>query len=155
MKFTIEQLAFYPPDAEKAKKLLAEIGLANEWIEDHVTARGSVMGFINTQNEANLSFTYPPVSLREIEVLEYTDGRNWMEYRTHSISHLGMHCTDQELAAWRAFFLERDIGIVQEVETQRHTNPAIKDTRRYRYVIFNTHPILGVDLKFIVRKDVA
>jgi hypothetical protein len=40
------------------------------------------------------------------------------------------------------------------VDTYLHTNPVIKDSRRYTYVIFNTRDILGVDLKFIVRRPV-
>jgi hypothetical protein len=36
-----------------------------------------------------------------------------------------------------------------------HTNPVISGKRWYNYVIFDTKEILGVDLKFIVRKEHA
>jgi hypothetical protein len=90
---------------------------------------------------------------KEFEVLNYTWGQNWMqgEERKNSISHLGMHCTAEELVEWRRFFSERNIGVAQEVVTQSHTNLVIKGKRNYNYVIFDTREILSVDLKFIVR----
>ncbi len=70
-----------------------------------------------------------------------------------AISHLGMHCTAEELLEWRNFFSERGIRVSQEVETQSHTNDAVnKLGRHYQYVIFDTNEIIGADLKFIVRK---
>jgi hypothetical protein len=45
--------------------------------------------------------------------------------------------------------------VAQEVLTQSHTNPVISGKRWYNYVIFDTKDILGVDLKFIVRKEHA
>ena len=71
--------------------------------------------------------------------------------RINSISHLGMHCTADELLNWRDFFDERGIKVAQEVFTKSHTNPVIAGKRKYNYVIFDTKEILGVDLKFIVR----
>lgn len=108
-----------------------------------------------SNNEANLSFNYGLVTGNEFEVLDYTTGINWMESfdRQNSVSHLGMHCSAEELAKWREFFSARNIQVAQEVVTQSHTNPAIKDSRRYNYVIFDTKAVLGVDLKFIVRLE--
>tara|TARA_R110000796_G_scaffold22510_4_gene65172 strand:+ start:2168 stop:2656 length:489 start_codon:yes stop_codon:yes gene_type:complete len=151
MKFTIEQIAIVPKDPVAAKKLLSEIG-AVEWAEDHVVATGNVFGNQGT-NEANLSFNYDLFSGKEFEVLDYTSGRNWIDYRgeRNTVSHLGMHCTAEDLLSWREFFKERDIQVAQEVFTDSHTNPVIAGTRSYNYVIFDTKEILGVDLKFIVR----
>ena len=73
--------------------------------------------------------------------------------RRNSVSHLGMHCTADELELWQEFFAERGIGIAQEVVTDSHTNPVISGKRLYNYVIFDTKEILGVDLKFIVRLE--
>jgi hypothetical protein len=152
MKFIIEQIAIVPKDPVAAKKLLAEIG-ATEWSEDHVVATGKVFGIEGT-NEANLSFNYDIFAGKEFEVLDYTSGPNWMDdlqRGRNAVSHLGMHCSAEELVKWRAFFAERFIMVAQEVFTDSHTNPVIAGKRSYNYVIFDTKEILGVDLKFIVR----
>lgn len=152
MKFIIEQIAIVPKDPVAAKKLLAEIG-ATEWSEDHVVATGKVFGIEGT-NEANLSFNYDIFAGKEFEVLDYTSGPNWMDdlqRGRNAVSHLGMHCSAEELVKWRAFFAERFIMVAQEVLTDSHTNPVIAGKRSYNYVIFDTKEILGVDLKFIVR----
>ena len=154
MKFTIEQIAICPENPVKAKKLLSEIG-AVDWVEDHVVATGAVFDVVGT-NEADLSFNYDIFSGKEFEILNYTEGNNWMDTDKrgrNSVSHLGMHCTNAELALWKTFFEERNIGIAQEVFTASHTNVAIAGKRSYNYVIFDTKDILGVDLKFIVRID--
>ena len=154
MEFKIEQIAICPMDPDRAKKLLKEMG-AVDWVEDHVVATGEVFG-IKVTNEANLSFNYDLFGGKEFEILDYTEGNNWLGQNmlTHGkncVSHLGMHCTSEELISWRKFFEERDIAVAQEVLTDSHTNPVIAGKRSYNYVIFDTRYILGVDLKFIVR----
>tara|TARA_R100001163_G_C4913626_1_gene96854 strand:- start:35 stop:523 length:489 start_codon:yes stop_codon:yes gene_type:complete len=151
MKFIIEQIAICPENPVAAKKLLSEMG-AVDWSEDHVVATGKVFSNPGT-NEADLSFNYDLISGKEFEVLNYTNGRNWIDERgdRNVVSHLGMHCTAAELLKWREFFKERFIEVVQEVFTDSHTNPVIAGKRSYNYVIFDTKEILGVDLKFIVR----
>lgn len=154
MKFSIEQIAICPADPAAAKELLTAIGAAS-WAEDHVVATGKVFGHAGT-NEADLSFNYDIFSGREFEVLDYTSGPNWMEdliRGRNSVSHLGMHCTAEELVQWREFFAARNIVVAQEVMTDSHTNPVIAGKRWYNYVIFDTKNILGVDLKFIVRRE--
>lgn len=152
MQFVIEQIAIAPRNPEAAKELLSAIG-ADKWHNDHVTATGQVFGMPKT-NAANLAFNYELMAGKEFEVLHYTAGANWLQMRPeNTVSHLGMHCTEQELASWRAFFAARKINVAQEVFTSSHTNPVIAGKRRYQYVIFDTRNILGVDLKFIVRYD--
>ena len=158
MKFTIEQIAIAPRDPVKAKELLKALG-AEQWAEDHVVAVGTVFGK-PVQNGADLSFNYDLGAAKEFEVLNYTTGDNWLAHQsdqeeTNCVSHLGMHCTAEELTRWRAFFSDRGIRVAQEVLTRSHTNPVIDGKRTYNYVIFDTKFILGVDLKFIVRMDVA
>lgn len=155
MRFKIEQVALCPDDPEAAKELLIEMG-ADEWIVDKVRAQGVVFG-LDAENEAQLSFEYAMLTeAKELEVLNYTDGFNWMAIsKRPRVSHFGMHCTEEELAEWKRFFAARHIMIAQEVETTSHTNPAIAGKRWYHYVIFDTHHILGVDIKFIVRHDNA
>lgn len=151
MKFRLEQLALCVPDPEAARRLLSEIGAA-EWVQDTVTAEGEVFGE-QGRNVASLSFEYDMLEdAHELEILHYTSGANWMAGRAPAASHIGMHCTMEELARWREFFSDRGIRVAQEVNTLSHTNPAIRDTRRYTYVIFDTRSILGIDLKFIVRR---
>jgi hypothetical protein len=156
MKFSIEQVALYPPDPGRALQLLRALGLT-DWIHDNVVAVGEVHGAPGT-NAAALAFNYQsapePVAPLELEVLHYTAGPHWMERARPAVSHLGMHCTAEELAAWRETFARLGIEVAQEVLTQQHTNPYLLERgRKYQYVIFNTRPVLGVDLKFIVRRE--
>jgi len=157
MKFKIEQLALYPKDPGKAMELLSDMG-AGDWAKDHVVAVGEVF-CSKGENEANLAFDYDLPKTYELEVLEYTKGDNWMENRSlvdpFRVSHIGMHCSKADLDRWEKFFEKRGIGIAQEVNTKSHENPLIKGKRTYNYVIFDTFEILGVDVKFIVRKNLA
>lgn len=154
MKFVIEQIAVVPPEPVAAIALLTAMGL-ERWAKDHVCAIGRVFGE-PTVSSADLAFNYEATSSKplEFEVLHYTHGKNWMQTHGPSTSHIGMHCSAAELEDWRAFFAERNIDVAQEVNTTSHTNPVIDGKRFYTYVIFNTRPILGVDCKFIVRRDV-
>lgn len=167
MKFFIEQIALCPPDPVKAIALLKALGL-NEWAHDIVVARGSVYNSNLVTNRALLAFNYQatrhlhsPASQKEkgdakpleLEVLHYTEGDNWMAVNVPSVSHLGMHVSNEELETWTEKFEALGIGWAQNVNTQSHTNPVIAGKRWYNYRIFHTRPILGVDLKFIVRKD--
>lgn len=157
MKFFVEQIAICPPDPAAAKELINAITGAS-WVEDHVKAVGFVAPVQHqVGNEADLSFNYAMGAGGdlEFEVLHYTIGANWMQRHGPSVSHLGMHCDAVELAQWRTFFAARGIPVAQEVNTFSHTNPAIAGKREYTYVIFGTRSILGVDLKFIVRRDIA
>lgn len=156
MKFQIEQVALYPPDPEAAMELLSAMG-ATDWVHDTVEAAGEVFGQAG-RNTGTLHFNYDLLDeARELEVLQYEAGPNWMDLRPDAdpcrVSHLGMHCTEEDLARWHDFFEQRRIGVAQEVFTASHTNTHIAGKRWYHYVIFDTHAILGVDLKFIVRHD--
>lgn len=157
MNFKIQQIAIAPKNSKAAIALLAAIGLT-DWIKDTVSARGTVVNNAGEiYNAAELSFNYQAAAddgKLEFEVLDYKVGPNWLQGRAQSVSHLGMHCTEEELVEWRKVFTEHNIGVAQEVFTEAHSNPAIKDSRRYHYVIFGTRHILGVDLKFIVRRDI-
>ncbi|QBQ72377.1 glyoxalase/bleomycin resistance protein/dihydroxybiphenyl dioxygenase-like superfamily protein [Serratia phage MTx] len=175
LKFQIQQIALSIPDAQRAQDFLAKIGLT-EWFHDHVVARGFVFkddpykgSHHEEVNEADLRFNYQAGTGAdegaskplELEILDYRRGDNWIsenvgqdDAHNNQVSHLGMHVSAEELVQWRAFFAAEDIQVAQEVNTESHTNPAIKDSRRYNYVIFDTRGIIGVDLKFIVRKDI-
>jgi hypothetical protein len=156
LKFRIEQIAIAPVKTARAIKLLSDLGLT-DWFKDNVAATGKVFGNEGS-NSALLQFNYqaggndPVGKPLELEVLKYVDGHNWLDRRpANTTSHLGMHCSAEELADFRAYFLKEGISVAQEVVTDAHTNPNIRGERRYNYVIFDTVDIIGVDLKFIVR----
>lgn len=154
MKFKIEQLALVINEGHRtlALEFLADIGIT-DWVEDTVRADGSVFGVAGQENTAQLRFNYDAFDGKELELLRYTEGRNWIETQGACVSHIGMHCTASELVDWRAFMAWRSIPVAQEVFTSSHTNPVIAGKRRYNYVIFDTRWLIGVDLKFIVRID--
>lgn len=155
----IDQIAFCTQDPEALKTLLQTVfgENATQWQEDHVVANGlSLIGTDMSQceylNEANLSFNYDLVKGGvEFELLHYEDGPNWLDKRgiTNGLSHLGVHVED--LTIVKQLLLDQGYKIAQEVRTKSHTNPAIKDTRRYWYCIFDTRDVLGFDLKLIQR----
>lgn len=161
-RFQIQQIALVVCSTSMAFELLTDLGL-DHWIKDTVVAKGKVFGAPG-ENVANLSFNYQAGSGNdetaevhkplELEILDYTDGPNWMDENgsdLDSVSHLGMHVTQEQLGQYRLYFESKGIEVAQEVITQSHTNDYIKDSRRYNYVIFDTRDIIGVDLKFIVR----
>jgi len=156
-RFFIEQVAICPPDPQAAIAFLQRLGLLT-WAPDTVVASGTVFGERGT-NTANLAFNYeatpPGCKPLELEVLHYAEGPNGMAKHGPSVSHLGMHCTEEELLGWCDRFAELHIPVAQEVFTESHTNPIIAGKRKYHYVIFDTRAILGVDLKFIVRREVV
>jgi len=163
LKFKIEQIAIAPHNSEKAIGLLKAIG-AEDWTKDIVVAEGDVFGqkAYKKINVAELNFNYQIGKIDadkdgiEFEVLDYQAGDNWLDYgnRLNSVSHLGMHCTDEELVEWKELFNRLDIKIAQEVDTVSHSNEYLIDKKRkYHYCIFDTKEILGADLKFIVRKE--
>ena len=153
MKFSMDQIALHIPlkNREHAFSLLKLLGIIPS-VEDEVLAEGTVVGQ-PTVNKALLSYNYTALeNAREFEVLTYTVGDNWMDTELNpAVSHFGMHVAEEELALWREK-LAPFAKVVQEVNTLRHTNPEIAGKRSYHYVIFGTRGLIGVDLKFIVRK---
>lgn len=169
-QFKIEQIALYPENSVRARNFLAKLGMS-EWFHDDVVARGSVHTERDCENEAHLAFNYQAgngtdadaVKPLELEVLTYTDGENWMDVamdcgevgKFGAVSHLGMHVTEEQLVEFDQVMRDEGISVAQRVVTKSHTNPAIKDSRRYKYVIYDTRFLIGVDLKFIVRLPFA
>lgn len=152
--FKVEQIALHVPNPDHFKEALRLIGLT-DWSEDHVWARGEVYG-VPTVNQANLNFNYQ-LGPFELELIKYEEGNNWLSMRGTGIhrpglSHLGLHIApDRDMDKIIADFRKLGIDIAQQVTTDSHTNPAIRDQRRYRYVIFNTLDRFGFDLKLIQR----
>lgn len=145
----VDQVAFAVQDPARAKHLLGLLFGCTEWAEDRVVAEGWVHGEV-AKNEALLCFNYQMGDF-ELELLTYVDGPNWLDGR-QGLSHLGIHVSSVAEAMGRLAGrgLPPDL-VVQQVMTTSHTNPAIRDTRRYRYVIYGTLHLLGFDLKLIER----
>ncbi len=151
MKFKIEQLALNPKDPGLAFMLMDLLGMT-EWSGDTASAQGTVFDE-PAESVAALNFNYdsPPL---ELEIINYKSGYNWLAASNKNVSvasHIGMHCSAEELEAWRSKLAAFKIGVAQEVITTHHTNPKVPKGRRYKYVIFDTRDIIGLDLKFIVR----
>jgi hypothetical protein len=153
LSFKIEQLALKlnPFCHDLALQFLADCGIT-DWVEDTVHARGFVAGSA-AFNVAKLRFNYDAFAGKELEVLQYEAGNNWLAgFDAAIVSHIGMHCGEHDLPHWFALMAKYNIEVIQEVFTEAHTNEAIKDSRRYHYVIFNTRGLIGTDMKFIVRR---
>ena len=137
MKFFIEQIALCPPNPERAINFLKQLGL-DEWVKDHVVAGGDVFGSLGW-NAADLAFNYqntrPENKPLELEVLHYTYGPNWMAGRPPMVSHLGMHCTEDELEEFRQKF--RVLGVraalVRRLPGAEH--PVLDDHQRVLLVL--------------------
>ena len=136
MKFKIDQISFYPMNTIEAKNLLSDMGLSL-WAEETNFSKGTVFGF-PCENESK-SFVHGQIGpAPEIELLEYKKGPNYMDIRPNAdpyrAAHIAMFINESEVVHWRTFFADRNIGICQEMNG---------------HIIFNTHPILGIDVKFI------
>lgn len=155
-QFKIEQLALAldPKREDLALKFLARCGI-KDWTNDMVKATGTVYA-TSGKNEAHLRFNYDAFSGKELELLKYEKGPNWLQHSAQlpAVSHIGMHCSEDDLADWRVVMAEFEIRLAQEVWTDSHSNPRIAGCRRYHYVIYNTRGLIGVDMKFIVRRIV-
>lgn len=152
----IEQIAIGTYDPSALIEALSALGI-DEWVHDEVEAAGFVHGQ-PASNKAELHFNYQLGF--ELEVLKYHHGLNWHQWLTqngkHSpnfLSHLGFHVTREEMESIEAKMLGLGFTKAQEVKTTSHTNPAIRDTRRYHYIVFNSRRRLGFDLKLIRRME--
>lgn len=146
LNMKIDQIAFAAFDQRDEDMIKASLGLADaEWVEDEVVASGTVAGREGT-NRAKLLFNYDYGI--EVEILRYLEGPNYLEaqrIQPGTICHIGMHYTEGEVPTFGR-------RIIQQVETQSHTNPAVVDKgRRYRYTIYDTMALFGRNFKVIER----
>lgn len=153
----IDQIAVYSENPEKLMQTFNDIFGCTEWVKDTVVAKGMVGELKEVTNKANLYFNYQLMNC-EFEILKYIEGENWHKYKGRLtkisrencfLSHVGIHTENMEEMKWK--LIEKGFRIIQEVETQSHTNENIKGKRWYKYVIFDTRDALGFDLKFIER----
>lgn len=152
-----EQIAFYTPDMEAAKKQYALLG-CKYWTEDIVTAKGQVGQTKDVINVAHLAFNYDLGT--ELELIRYEAGINWhnIERRVEGdgncvasfLSHMSYHVDD--MAAEQSRLVKLGFRLIQYVQTISHTAQHLKENRRtYKYAIFDTRRALGFDIKLIER----
>lgn len=141
----MDQIAFIARNDDDERRLKRRFGLQDaEWIEDHVVAVGTVRGK-PAENTAKLLFNYD-LGI-ELEILRYTEGENYADdLNAMEMCHIGFHYSG--VGAVPTF----DAPIIQQVETQSHTNEFLLESgRRYRYTIYDTFGKNGVYMKVIER----
>lgn len=151
----IDQIALYSSDPASLAVLLGEVfGQKLEWTGDTVTAEGTLYEQKEIVNRAELAYNYQICGV-EFEILHYTMGSAWQNDKSpHQprVSHFGVHVDD--LTEWESRMRGLGFKTAQSVVTTDHTNPVIKDTRRYSYQIWDTLEALGFYLKLIQRLPV-
>lgn len=160
MTIKIEQIAIGSKNSEQVVKNLSEVLGLSDWSKDTVTVDGLVNEKKCFGTVADLNFNYE-LGPFEFEILQYKEGDNWhnnlyenniAEFQNF-LSHLGLHIDDPKEFLSVKRRLSLFFPIVQDVVTKSHTNEAIKDSRRYRYIIFDSRDEIGFDLKIIQRLD--
>ncbi|MFA5604162.1 MAG: hypothetical protein WDA12_04880 [Bacilli bacterium] len=152
--YFIEQVAICSKNPEALKEALKLIGLT-EWAKDRVITEGEVWpgtdGSYSGPTPAVLNFNYQ-LGPFEFEILSYDNEHdNWLGQvgQESGMSHLGLHVPSIEEA--KRPLVEAGYQVAQEVRTISHTNPHIKDSRRYKYCIMDTLDQFGFYLKLIER----
>lgn len=157
----IDQIAFACYSDVQEQQIKDKLGLSNaKWVEDEVVANGFVYprGFERT-NRAKLLFNYDFGI--EVEILRYLEGDNYLQNQLipgGHICHVGMHLekgkTLPDMRIGSGTKHTFDFSIVQQVETESHTNQFLVDTgRRYRYTIYDAKAFFGTNLKVIERLE--
>lgn len=153
----IDQLAFVARNDNDEKLIKRMLRLeAAEWVVDRVTAVGYVAGVEpNQTNYAKLQFNYD-LGI-EVEILRYEDGPNYVDHQSipsGNLAHIGFHVEKGKSLPPRMRDFVFSANVIQQVETQHHTNKFLIETgRRYRYTIYDTRPLFGVNLKVIERLE--
>lgn len=144
--FKFDQLALVAGSMAQQRALTR----AGAWTPDNVTTIGRNAVGKTIENKALLLFNYDLWPC-EYEVLFYMSGDNWHEQRPDlpypRLSHYGVHVKD----AGEIDAAQKRWPVLQYSLTTAHSNPVIADSRRYKYVIFDTRAELGADLKLIQR----
>jgi hypothetical protein len=142
----LDQIAFFAKTDEDELEIKRRFGLEDaDWIEDHVLARGVVLGK-QAENQAKLLFNYD-LGI-ELEILRYTAGPAYTDVfiEPGMLCHIGFHYSGEgDVPTF-------DVPIVQQVETVSHTNEYLRGIgRHYRYTIYDTWIEHGAYMKVIER----
>lgn len=146
----IDQLAFCAWNDQDEKNIKRFLKLeSNDWIEDTVTAKGTVGALDDVTNVAKLLFNYDLE--HEVEILRYMDGPNYLMLRDvpgGRMCHIGSHFVGEGDVP------RVDAPIIQQLVTEKHTNPfQAEHNRHYRYTIYDTYRRMGLFFKVIERLD--
>lgn len=125
------------------------------WIVDNVVGDARVLlpngSWWEGESRAELSFNYDIIPGKEFELLNYTQGENFLHGKCEGISHLGTHVEDIDQAT--TLLVMQGLHLVQEMWTKSHSNKAIAGKRRYHYRIFGPAHAFGAYIKLIKRID--
>jgi hypothetical protein len=159
----IDQLAFLARSDEDELAIKKQLRLSDaHWVEDEVVATGFVRGSRKAgeprkqaTNRAKLLFNYD-LGL-EVEILRYIEGANYADVghvNSCQLCHIGAHVEKGKQLPETMQNWVVAAPIIQQVETQTHTNEfLLKTGRRYRYTIYDTKHFLGVYFKVIERLE--
>jgi hypothetical protein len=147
MNLKLNLITLCAPDPEAARRLLTGITGAG-WTVDGLTASGEVFGNPTRQAyESSSRHIRPDSEPPELEIVEYESGPNFMDLRPNAdpyrVASIGARVSSEQLAEARAFFTARGIGVAEELLVEDD------DGNRVLHVVFDTHSILGVDIKLI------
>ncbi len=171
-----DQLAIATPYPKPIMDLLG-----GEWSKDHTKSRVRLPGFPEEQEiEFKLFYNYEQnLQFKELELIQFLSHHNFhsLVNKTISplglyapalhqllsilkkrvtpveyfISHIGIHCSEEEAMQWRLLFLSRGINAVHEDTSYSHTNPVIAGKRTYHNIIFGSREAIGFDFKACIR----
>lgn len=160
----IDQLAFLARTDEDEAAIKKQLRLTDaNWVEDRVVAEGYVRGArqpgeargVKSVNTAKLLFNYDLGV--ELEILRYIDGHNYGDVGqvpSCQLCHVGCHVEKGKELTGPLKDWTFSAPIIQQVETQSHTNAFLIETgRKYRYTIYDTKALLGVYFKVIERLE--
>lgn len=139
--------------------MLRDIGLT-DWFVDNVTAKGKMHERENIEVMEQCFSTYEADDNSEIrtpvalELSRHIAGPTYNGIQRNFVSHLGMYVTEEQLDRFRIYFDNKWVAVLMDMDTTNHSDPSTNVTARFHYVVFDTRPIIGVDLMFIVRKDI-
>lgn len=152
------------------------------WSHDTSTSDAIVMGYpVKREITFDLHYNYrQSLAFKELELIRFSDLHNFhsisnksidplglyaphlyalraemdLDNRGFFLSHLGIHCSEEEAEEWRALFSRCSIGVAFEDWSKKHTNPVIAGKRFYHNVIFASREALGFNFKACVRRNV-
>ena len=159
----IDQIAFLARNDQDEAAIKKQLRLTDaKWIEDEVVAAGYVRGAreagqprdVKHANKAKLLFNYDYGI--EVEILRYLEGPNYGDVgnvTSCQVCHIGAHVEKgADIYSNVPFDFIVPAAIIQQVETQSHTNEYLLSIgRRYRYTIYDTKQLFGVYFKVIER----
>jgi len=130
---------------------------SGDWKKDTVVSKGIIrdesnVGYRKIENTAMLRFNYHVFPGKELELISYIDGPNFLNFVNYgAISHFGTHV--KSIDDYCTVLHDQGFMVIQNVITQSHQSPNVLPYRRYHYVIYG-HDNLHFKIKLIERIDV-